>query len=139
MRLLQELDVIESLFENDESVGLADFPYHLFPGVIGVGGANYHLQGRVRFPDAVNGFHAVPAWRHAHIDESQRVGPALLNGPLHLLQTFLALVGRIDLEAGLVGLLRGVAEKQGFGADKSLVFRSVPNADPADFMLARGM
>src|SRR5439155_20552694 len=47
----------------------------------------------------------------------------------------LALVGRIDLEAGLVGLLRGVAEKQGFGAAKSLVFRSLAKEDLADVLM----
>src|SRR5450755_4674008 len=45
-----------------------------------------------------NGFNAVPAWRHADVDESEGVGPALGLGSLETRESFLSLKGGVDFE-----------------------------------------
>ena len=89
---LLHLDIVERLFENEQPVGLTDFGAHFLPRVVRVGRANNDLQFRIYFPDAGDGFDAVPSWRHPDVHKSHRVWLVFHERLLHHLQSFLPLV-----------------------------------------------
>ena len=60
--------------------------------------ADHDLNVGIDRPQALNGFQSVPSRRHAHIDERQRIGSALLQRLADTRYTFLTLQRRIDLE-----------------------------------------
>ena len=96
---LQYLDRLERLLDHQQLVGMIEARYHLRPVVVRVRRADDHLHVRVDLPQALNGLEAVPARRHAHIDERHRVRLLLLERLLHARHTFLTLQGRVDLES----------------------------------------
>src|SRR6202140_1491677 len=73
--------------------------YYLGPVVVRMRRANDNLDVRVELPQALNGLQAVPARRHAHIDECHRVRLLLLERLLDPRHTLLTLQGRVDLES----------------------------------------
>lgn len=50
------------------------------------------MQVGIGLPEAVDGFDAIPAWRHADIHKSQRVGIPRGGGLVHQRQSLLALL-----------------------------------------------
>ena len=109
---MEGLDVVERFFEDHEFVGLAEFFPHLIPRVIRVRGADHDLHLGIDLPDARGGFDAIPARRHPDVHERHRVGPALGHRAPDHLEAFLALVGRVQLEADGLALVGRLA-KQG--------------------------
>ena len=74
--------------------------------------AEHDQDFRIDLPDALDGFYAVPAGRHADIDERQRVRAAVAQGLLDQRESLLALVGRVDLESFGGLLLDGYVAEQ---------------------------
>src|SRR5256885_10782626 len=68
-----------------------------------------------RSPQALNGLEAVPARRHAHIDERHRVRLILLERLLHALHTLLTLQGRVDPESRARRGCDRLAQQQALG------------------------
>ena len=111
---LQHLDVVEGLFEDDEVVIDAEAHGHLFPRVIRVGGADDDLEAGVHLPQILDGFHAVPSRRHAHIDKGQRVRLPVFHRLDDFLQRLLALVSGFELELRDIHRHARGVEKHGF-------------------------
>ena len=109
---LLHLHVVERLFQHQQAVRLADLGAHLLPGIIRVSGADDDLKFRIDLPDAGDGFHAVPAGRHAHIDEGHRVRPLVGQGFFHHRQSLLSLKGGIQFETDLFGRLLFVKQRR---------------------------
>ena len=95
---LQDFHGLERFFEDDQPVGGAQLVHHVVPGIIRKSRANNDLKVRVHLPDTGGGFNAVPAGRHAHINKSQRVRAAAAEGGLNQIESFPALIGRIEIE-----------------------------------------
>ena len=99
-------------------------PDHFLPGVVRVGGADDDLQLGIHLPDAADRLDAIPAGRHAHIDEGHGVGPPFLERPLHHLQPFLALEGGVDLELDVGSAARlDAEERRGLGVERGVFLR----------------
>src|SRR6516162_3266200 len=90
---LQDLDRLEWLFDDDQLVGVPKPFQELEPVVVRVGGAHHHLHLRVDLPELLDGLETVPAGRHAHVDERDRVGSALIAGTARTLDAIAALHG----------------------------------------------
>jgi hypothetical protein len=95
---LADLDPVERLAQDEQAVRGRQLGHDLRPAVIGEGRADDDLDIGVHAPDVRDGLDAVPAGRHAHVDEGHRVGAARGLGRLHQLEAFLSLVRGIDLE-----------------------------------------
>ena len=74
VRQLADLDGVERLAQDQQAVGGRQPPDDLRPAVIGIGGADDHLQVGIHPPQLVDGLDAVPAGRHADVDEGQAYG-----------------------------------------------------------------
>ncbi|KDB50728.1 hypothetical protein X805_37150 [Sphaerotilus natans subsp. natans DSM 6575] len=98
-RELADLDGVEGLLQDQQPVAHVQPREHLLPGVVGIGGADDDLQPRVFLPQPLDGLDAIPARRHAHVDEGHRVGSAGGAGGLHHRQRLAPLQRRVDLEA----------------------------------------
>src|SRR5215472_5111291 len=92
-RRLQDLDRLERLFDDDELVGVPKPFQELEPVVVRVGGTDHHLHLGVDLPELLDGLETVPAGWHAHVDECDRVGPALIAGTARTLDAIAALHG----------------------------------------------
>ncbi|MNM82125.1 hypothetical protein D3C81_941480 [compost metagenome] len=95
---LADFQGIERFFQNQQLVTELQSFGHGFPAVVGIGSAQGNLQVRVGIPQLFNGFQAVPAGRHTHVDESQGIGAAIGQCTFDQFQGFLALIGGVDLE-----------------------------------------
>ncbi|HEX9782562.1 MAG TPA: hypothetical protein VGA56_07500 [Opitutaceae bacterium] len=95
---LQDLDLIKWLLDHHPSITGGQGPLDLAPTPVGKGGADHDLQRCVDLPELLDGREPVPARRHAHVDERQRVWAPLAARLPHELQGLLSLKGRIDLE-----------------------------------------
>ena len=100
---LLHFHVVEGLLEHEQTVRLADLGAHLLPRIIRVSGANDDLEGWIHFPDARNGFHAVPAGGHSHVHKSQGVRPLFCERLLDFFQALFSLVGGVQLKSDLLG------------------------------------
>jgi len=99
MRQLKDLHGLKRLLEDEQVVGVAQPARHVIPRIVRVGRADDRLEFGRTLPDAFQRFDAVPARRHAHIHEGQRIGIPLVQRFLHHLQRFLALVGGVKSES----------------------------------------
>ena len=117
---LADFDRIERFLENQQTVAQLQAFVDVFPGIVGVGRAQRHLQLGVDLPQAFDGFQAVPARWHAHVDERHRVGHVVGQGRFDLVQRFEALEGRIEYETLERGRHRS-AEKGLFRAGEAVV------------------
>ncbi|MNF74838.1 hypothetical protein D3C84_568810 [compost metagenome] len=92
---LADFDGIERFLENQQAVAEFQALVDVVPGIVGIGGAERHLQLRIDLPQPFDGFQAVPARRHAHVDEGHRIRQVVGQGRLDLVQCFKALKRRI--------------------------------------------
>jgi hypothetical protein len=111
---LLHFDIVERFLEHQQAVGLPDFRANFLPRIVGIRGADDDLHIRIDFPDLRDRFNAIPAGRHSHIHECQRIRPALLERFLYHFQPFFALEGRIQFKALRLLRLRGFFEKHSF-------------------------
>ena len=112
---LQNLDVVERFFEQQEIVAHAEPLRHRVPRIIGEGGADDDLDRRVFFPKLLDRLHAIPSRRHPHVHERQRVRLALGDRPPDFLERVAALKCGINAEfRDGIFPLRLIAEQQGF-------------------------
>ena len=85
---------------------------HFLPRVVGIGGADDHLQIRSGLPQAGGGLDAVPAGWHPHIHKRQRVGPPFRKRGGDFFQGLVALRSEIQIEGGLLGSGQRCAEER---------------------------
>ncbi|MNZ91300.1 hypothetical protein D3C78_1102790 [compost metagenome] len=95
---LADFQGVEGFLEDQQLIVELDPFGHGFPGVVRERRAQGDLQARVGLPQRLDGLQAVPARRHTHVGEHQRIGLAFGLGALDQFQRLLALVGRVDLE-----------------------------------------
>ncbi len=95
---LQNLDRFGGFAQHQQLVGVAEPLHHLGPVVVGMGRTDDHLHVGIRRPQALDGFQAVPARRHAHVDERHRIRTTLGERLVHHRDAFLALMRRVDVE-----------------------------------------
>jgi hypothetical protein len=117
---LHDLDGLKGLLDHQQLIGIVQPGYHVGPVAVGVGGADHDLHVRVDGPKMFDRFQPVPARRHAHIHESHRIGPPLIEGLLDFSDAFLALICRVDLEAAIQGGRRRFAEEREFGRGQAV-------------------
>ena len=110
---LHDLDRVERLLDDQERVALAQPRPQVLPRVVRVGRADDHLQERIGSPDLLDGLDPVPAGRHAHVDERERVGPASAVGGGHPLEGLTSLKRRVELELAGPGGLLGAEQHRG--------------------------
>src|ERR1039458_3674665 len=114
VRELLHFDIVERLLEDEQAVGFADFGPHFLPRIISVGGADDDLEFRIHFPDARDGFNAIPTGRHPHVHEGHAVRPVVPERLLHHLQRLLALIGGVQLKTHLIRRRLVVIEEHPF-------------------------
>jgi hypothetical protein len=92
---------MKGLVEQDEIAGVAELLEQGSPRVVGVAGADDDLQPRIDCPELADGLDAVPARRHAHVDERDRIGALVGESLADEAQPLLPLIGGVD-DKGLV-------------------------------------
>ena len=112
---LEDFDVIEGFFQDEEVGRATELVGDGAPTVIGKGRADDDLQVGVHLPEAFDGFEAVPAGRHAHVDEGEGVGAAGGEGGLDEGEGGFALEREIDLKGRGGGGREGGFAEDGFG------------------------
>ena len=80
------------------------------PGMIGEGGAHHHLDIGIDLRNLLDGLKAVQSWRHAHIDEGQRVRSLGSHGLLHHMEAGFSLFSETQFEGFAVGYERRLVE-----------------------------
>ena len=136
LRQLADLHGVERLFQDQEPVTHLQPLQHLLPAVIGISRADHDLQPGVRGPEPFDGLHAVPAGRHAHVDERHGVGAIVFQRGAQLRQSLLSLVGGVHLEARR-GRLRLGAEQRHLHLVQ-LVCRRPVHQDLAEILMYGG-
>ncbi len=111
---LADLRRVERLLEQQQSIDRPELAQDVFPRIVRVGGADDDLERGIRLPQLFHRLHAIPAGRHAHVDEGQRIGAIGGARGLDQLQGLLALVGGIDVVNGN-RCRRALAEEIGLG------------------------
>ena len=126
---LSDFDVVERLLQNEEMIGPSEAGDNVLPGVVGVRRTEHDQDFWIGLPDALDRFHAVPARRHANIDERQGIRAVVAQRLLDHRQPFLALVGRVDLKrfGGLAARGRVAEQRRGFLVDGLVVVVLRPN------------
>src|SRR5690606_20399329 len=114
VRELENLDIVEGFFEDQQAVRLPELLDDAGPAVVGEGGAERHLKIGITSPEMTDRLNAVPARRHANIDERNRErtidGQTFLDHRERLLA--LLRVGEFEVLPRRAGL-RGVADELG--------------------------
>ncbi|MNN07021.1 hypothetical protein D3C81_1198350 [compost metagenome] len=102
---LADFQTVERLFQDQQLIAELQPFGHRFPAVVAVRRAQGDLQVRVDTPQLLDGFQAIPAGRHAHVDKGEGVGIATGQCAIDQCQRFLALIGGVELEAQVRRLL----------------------------------
>ena len=95
---LKYFDRLERLSQHQQLIGVPQPLHDLHPVVVGVRRADHDLDMRIDRPEALDGFKAVPAGRHPHIDECHAVWASLCQRLSRLLDALLSLVRRVNRE-----------------------------------------
>jgi hypothetical protein len=97
-RELTHLRRVERLAEQQQAIAHPELLQDVLPRVVRISRADDALQVWRELPDTLDGLNAVPARRHAHVDECDRKRRLLGEGLLDHTGTLAALVGEADLE-----------------------------------------
>ncbi len=120
-RALQDLDWLGGLAQHQQLVRMIQPLDHFRPVVVGVRGADHDLHVGIDFPQLLDGLQAIPARRHAHVDEGHGVGLPALERRAHHRNALLSLIGGVDLEIRARTRALLLAEKVRFEARERLL------------------
>ncbi len=95
---LLHFDRVERFAQDQQSVADTEARCDLRPGVICVGCANDDLDLRIGVPDVLDRLESVPPRWHPHIHDGEGVRAAELARHLDLVESLLALIGKIQFE-----------------------------------------
>ncbi|MNF81601.1 hypothetical protein D3C84_638800 [compost metagenome] len=132
---LADFQAVEGLFQHQHLVAELQSFGHGFPGVIRKSGAQRDFQVRVGLPHLLDGFQAVPARRHAHVGEHQRIGATFSQCVFDQFEGFLPLVRRVELKRQAIRVRR--AEQCGFCASEGLFIVGFGAEDLAEVIMNR--
>ena len=132
---LQHLDGLERLLDDQQLVGMVETRDHLGPVVIGVRRADDDLHVRIELPQAENRLQAVPAGRHAHVDERHRVGALLLERPPDPRHALLPLERGVDLECRARDAWGRFTEQQPLGRQELRAALGIAAEDLAEVLV----
>ena len=102
-------------FENEHAIGVAEIASNVFPGVVGVGGADHYLDFGIVIEYFFGGLDSVPSGGHADVDKGDGEGAALVSARGREFEALLALVRGGQVKGAAFGLGRrlGVVEESG--------------------------
>jgi hypothetical protein len=100
---LPHLDRIEGLAQHQHPVAGLGHGDQIVEGVVGVGGADHQVDVGVGAEDAAAGLGAVPARRHAHVDEDDAEGRLLRQRRGDQREPGVPLERRLELVGRLLG------------------------------------
>jgi hypothetical protein len=95
---LHDLERVERLLQDEQRLARPEPGAQVAPRVVGVRRADHDLEIGVDLPEPLDGLEAVPAGRHAHVDEREREVAVRGDGGDDVVERLAALVRRDQLE-----------------------------------------